>query len=581
MRVKELVWVVVALSTSALANASNTITNPDSVFPVPLCNGICIEDATISTLQRLLTLGFLTSEALTACYLERIAATNDHLHSISETNPDALSIARALDSVRANGTTLGPLHGIPFLVKDNYFTNDKHNTSEGGLVLLGGRYPREATVVQRLRAAGAVLIGHASLSEAADHRATTNYSEGYSTRASQIRNPFNLTQPTRGSSGGSAVAVRTNQIAFALGTETHGSLTHPAGDLGLYTLKSTPGLMSRHGIIPGSFYHDTPGPLARSMSDVAAVLDVMAGPHPRDNLTWQGTIAMPHGGFSSQLATKDALRGMKLGIPWDPYWSTISHINSPGVRALYEKRISELRAAGAEIYNVSMPGIASIANPYGSANPSDIDPAFKQQQVYNALLAVAYAEWLEDWTFSENDTRHGMSSLKEMAEWNTAQNATTGALGSGYWWYNTESGQDFYDQAVATNGSLGEAFWAAFGWGRSTAQTAVEGGLVSMADDGEVVRLDGLLVPNGDAGGQGDACASIPSYGGTPVATVPFGLTGYNVPCGLCIYGRKWGEAELVRVASAMEDLWRWNERPTWENWQTAHGRLEGRISFM
>ena len=114
------------------------------------------------------------------------------------------------------------MHGIPFLVKDNTFTDDKHNTSEGGLVLLGGRYSSEATIVTKIREAGGVLLGHSALSEAADHRALTNFSDGYSTRAGQTRNPFNLTQATAGSSGGSAVAVRANQVAIAFGTETHG-----------------------------------------------------------------------------------------------------------------------------------------------------------------------------------------------------------------------------------------------------------------------------------------------------------------------------------------------------------------------
>lgn len=117
-----------------------------------------------------------------------------YLHSISETNPAALSIAATLDKERCTSGARGPLHGIPFVVKDNVYTDDAHNTSEGGLVLLGGRYAREATLVAKMRAAGGVLLGHASLSEAADHRALTNFSDGYSTRAGQIRNPFNLTQ---------------------------------------------------------------------------------------------------------------------------------------------------------------------------------------------------------------------------------------------------------------------------------------------------------------------------------------------------------------------------------------------------
>lgn len=189
---------------------------------MPLCKGIDIEDATIGTLQRWMTLGNLTSQDLVSCYVARIEQTNAVLRSVSEVNPDAPAIAASLDDERNAKGIRGPLHGIPFMVKDNIYTDDKHNTSEGGLVLLDGRYSSEATIVTKIRQAGGVLLGHTALSEAADHRALTNFSDGYSTRVGQTRNPFNLTQPTSGSSGGSAVSVRSNQATIALGTETHG-----------------------------------------------------------------------------------------------------------------------------------------------------------------------------------------------------------------------------------------------------------------------------------------------------------------------------------------------------------------------
>ncbi|KAI1453757.1 amidase signature domain-containing protein [Annulohypoxylon moriforme] len=550
-----------------------------SPFQMPLCNGVSIEDATIDELQRWMTLGKLTSEQLVQCYLARIEQTNPYLHSISEVNPDALSIAASLDQERASCQgTLGPLHGIPFVVKDNVYTDDRHNTSEGGLVLLGGRAAREASIVQRLRAAGAVLLGHASLSEAADHRALTNFSDGYSTRAGQIRNPFNLTQGTSGSSGGSAVAVRSNQAAVAIGTETHGSLVHPASHLGLYTLKSTPGLISRHGIVPGSFYHDTPGPMARSMKDVALLLDVMAGADRYDNLTWNALGKYPSGSYAAKVVKQDALKGMKLGIPWNPYWSTNPAVNAPDQRVKYEGLLNQLRAAGAEIYNLtSIPGLAEIANPYGFGQPSSTPDSHNQLNVYTALLAVAYGEWLVNWTFPADDDRAtSLNSLADMAAWNDAHNATTGALGNSTWWYNTVSGQDFYDLAVATNGSLADGFWTTFNWGRRVARGAIDSGHAYVREeDGVVLQMDALLVPNDDVGGGSQACASIPSYAGYPVAAVPVGQTGYGVPFGLCVWGREWSEANLVRVASAMEDLFRWEAVPGWHNYESAEGIWE------
>ncbi|KAE9566929.1 hypothetical protein CGMCC3_g16923 [Colletotrichum fructicola] len=379
--------------------------------------------------------------------------------------------------------------------------------------------------------------------------------------------------PTSGSSGGSAVSVRSNQVAIALGTETHGSLVHPAALLGLYTIKTTPGLVSRHGVVPGSFYHDTPGPMARSMRDVAVLLDIMAGPDRFDNLTFEALRNYPKDGFAAEVTDQSSLKGMKLGLPWNPYWSTIGAINSPGQREAYESRVHELRAAGAEIYNITdIPNIENVANKYGFGQPADVPEEYGQLIAYNTLLAVAYGEFLQNWTFLESDERHGMSSLAEMAAWNDAHNDTTGALGNSTWWYNTVSGQDFYDNAIATNGTMGDEFWKAFGWGRRTAREVIDGGHAYILDNGTVIELDGLLVPNDPSGGHDNACASIPSYAGYPVASVPIGQSGYGAAFGICIYGRQYSEARLIRVASAMEDLFRWTSTPEYHNYETAEG---------
>lgn len=170
------------------------------------------------------------------------------------------------------------------------------------------------------------------------------------------------------------------------------------------------------------------------------------------------------------------------------------------------------------------------------------------------------------------DERHGMSSIAQMAEWNDAHNATTGSLGNGTWWWDKVSGQGYYDLAVTTNGTLGSKFWTAFGWGRTTASLAIDTAHTYVYDNGTVVELDGVLVPNGRGGGQGNACAPLPSYAGYPIAAVPTGMDGFSTPYGICVYGKKYGEAKLVRVASAMEDLFQWNDQPQWYNYETASG---------
>ncbi|KAF7538142.1 hypothetical protein G7054_g3176 [Neopestalotiopsis clavispora] len=562
----------ISIGMAGLGLASAAIATCSTQFPLPKCKNVTIEDIPVDGLQQFMVDGKLTSRDLVECYLARIEQTNDYTHSISEVNPDALAIADAMDDERRQGKVRGPLHGIPFLVKDNYYTDDKHNTSEGTLVLLGGRYSSEATAVVKLRAAGGVLLGHTTMSEAADHRALSNYASGYSSRTGQTRNPYNLTQPTAGSSSGSVVAVRINQAAIAIGTETYGSLVHPAAQLGLYTIKATPGLVSRHGVVTGSYYHDSPGPLARSMRDVAMMLDIMHGPDSYDNLTYQAIGHYPDDEYSAHIVDKKALEGIKLGLPWDPYWSTNAHMNSPGIRQVYEERIEQLKAAGAEIYNITNSPFSGLASAYGAGQASSVPAEFQHSIAFSTLLAVGYGEWLQNWTFADGDERQGMRSLAEMAAWNDAHNGTTGALGNNTWWWDTTSGQSFYDAGVATNGSMDSTFWTAFGWGRFTARQAIDQAHAWVLENGTVVELDGLLVPNGRAGGYSSACAPMPSYAGYPIASVPIGLDGYSTPYAMGIYGRQYGEAKLVQVASAMEDLFGWNESPEWYNAETAQG---------
>jgi amidase len=189
-------------------------------------------------------------------------------------------------------------------------------------------------------------------------------------------------------------------------------------------------------------------------------------------------------------------------------------------------------------------------------------------------MAVGYAEWLANWTFPVDDERFGMSTIAEMAAWNDAHNDTTGALGNGTWWSDPVSGQSFYDAAVATNGSLASTspFWTAFGWGRMSAAQAIDSAHAYTLENGKTIELDGLLVPNGRAGGWGNPCASVPAYAGYPIASVPIGTDGFSTPYGICIYGKKFGEAKLVEAASAMEDLFQWNEKPEWHGYDTAEG---------
>ncbi|MCX7706735.1 MAG: amidase family protein, partial [Anaerolineae bacterium] len=259
----------------------------------------------------------LTAVALVENYLARIEAIDragPRLNSVIEVNPDALEIAAALDRERAERGPRGPLHGVPILVKDNIDTADKMQTTAGSLALVGSRPAQDATVVARLRAAGAVILGKTNLSEWANFRSTHSVS-GWSSRGGQTRNPYALDRTPCGSSSGSAVAVAANLCAAAVGTETDGSIICPSHINGIVGIKPTLGLVSRAGIVPIAHSQDTAGPMARTVADAALLLAALTGPDPRDPATtnefWAGKGAEDVD--FTRFLTKDALRGARLG----------------------------------------------------------------------------------------------------------------------------------------------------------------------------------------------------------------------------------------------------------------------------
>src|SRR5712692_1103619 len=234
-------------------------------------------EATIPQLQALMSSGALTSVELTTDYLNRIATFNPLLHAVIETNPDALKIAKKLDTERQSGHLRGPLHGIPILVKDNLATADKMQTTAGSFALVGSIVPSDSVVVSRLRAAGAVILGKANLSEWANFRGNAPFN-GWSARGGFTRNSYLLSFDPCGSSSGSAVGSATNLCATAVGTETDGSVVCPSGNNLNVGLKPTVGLISQDGIIPIAHSQDTAGPMCRTVTDVAIMLGVMQSP---------------------------------------------------------------------------------------------------------------------------------------------------------------------------------------------------------------------------------------------------------------------------------------------------------------
>src|SRR5205085_8475178 len=254
---------------------------------------------TVAQLQTEMAGGRLTSVQLTQFYLDRIAALDQsgpNVNSVIELNPDALKLARSADNRRAQGKVIGPLDGIPVLLKDNIDTGDRMQTTAGSFALAGKPAVDDSTVAANLRAAGAVILGKTNLSEWANFRSFFSTS-GWSGRGGLTHNPYSTDRNAYGSSSGSGAAAASNFAAISVGTETDGSIVCPASVSGVVGLKPTVGVASRAGIVPISHTQDTPGPHARTVADAAALLNVLAArtPDPRDAATsgvplgWQGS----------------------------------------------------------------------------------------------------------------------------------------------------------------------------------------------------------------------------------------------------------------------------------------------------
>ncbi|MDP3180302.1 MAG: amidase family protein, partial [Bacteroidota bacterium] len=237
-----------------------------------------LNELTIAQLQEMMSSGVLTSAEITKKYLDRIELINtkgSELRAVIELNPEALEIAKQLDAERKAGKVRGPMHGIPVLIKDNIDTGDQMQTTAGSLALVGSPAPDDALIIRKLREAGAVLLGKTNLSEWANFRSTKS-SSGWSGRGGQVRNPFCLDRSPCGSSSGTGSAVSANMCAIGIGTETDGSIVCPSGINGIVGIKPTLGLWNGDGIIPISHSQDTAGPMARTVSDAAILLGLLA-----------------------------------------------------------------------------------------------------------------------------------------------------------------------------------------------------------------------------------------------------------------------------------------------------------------
>ena len=457
----------------------------------------------------------LAAQALTRAAIARIKALDGKLHAVIAVNPDAVAEAKAADAARKAGKDLGPMMGIPILVKDNIETLDPVATTAGSLALKDNVTHRDAPVIARLRAGGAVILAKANLSEWANIRSSHSIS-GWSAVGGLVANPYALDRTACGSSSGTGAGIAADYAVIGIGTETDGSVTCPSSMQGLAGLKPTVGLVSRTHIVPISHSQDTAGPMGHSVADIAAMLTVMAGSDPADAATGE---ADAHKSDYTQGLSKDALKGMRIGVLRDEIG------NEPKTAAVFDKALQSLKDAGAVLIDIPKSDVPGL----GDAENAVLMTELKAD--LNAYLAS---------TPATVKTR----TLADVIAFDTANAAKEMPLFK----------QELFDDAQKTKGLTDPDY------------------ITTLAKDhASRDRLDGLLKDNnvivlvaptyapawlsdpvyGDVY-NGPSATTLPATAGYPHLTVPMGMV-QGLPVGLSFIGPKWSEAALLRVGYAFE----------------------------
>jgi amidase len=492
-----------------------------------------LDEVTVRELQAGMEEGRFTARAVTELYLERIEAVDRDgegrpgLRSIIEVNPEALSIAEALDAERKGGRIRGPLHGIPVLIKDNVGTSDRTNTTAGSLALEGAIPSTDSHVAERLRAAGAVLLAKTNLSEWANFRSSRS-SSGWSARGGQCRNPYVLDRNPCGSSSGSGAATSANLGAVSIGTETDGSIVCPSNANGLVGLKPTVGLVSRAGIVPISHSQDTAGPMTRTVADAAILLSAIAGVDPRDPAT-----AASEGRTESdytRFLDPNGLSGKRVGVARQLFGF------HSGVDRLMEEALGEIRRLGAELIDpVELPS----GDELGDAEMEVLLYEFKADlNLYLAGLGEkAKVKTLADViAFNESNREREMPYFEQELFLRAEEK---GPL--------TEK---TYLDALATSQRLArqEGIDRVIREHRLSAILAPTGGPAWTTD-----------LVNGDHFSGGSS--TLAAVAGYPNVTVPAGSI-QGLPVGISFFGGAFREPTLIAIACAFEQATKWRRKP-------------------
>ena len=514
---------------SALAQATpQAAETPQPTMPYN-DEGFALHETTIAELQEKMASGVLTAVAIAQLYLQRIAAIDKagpKINAVIELNPDALSIAAALDAERKAGKLRGPMHGIPVLIKDNIDTADKMQTTAGSLALAGHVAANDAFLVKKLRDAGAVLLGKTNLSEWANFR-STNSSSGWSSRGGQTHSPYILTHNPCGSSSGSGSAVAANLCAVAIGTETDGSVTCPASTNSLVGLKPTVGLVSRAGIVPISTTQDTAGPMTRTVTDLAILLSAIVGEDPNDKATraskgkWQADYR--------KFLNANGLKGKRIGV------DRKKQSRHTDINALLETCLNEMTNLGAEIVDIE------YVNAIGAMGGYELE-----------ILQTEFKEGLNAYLATAGTSVNSLAAL-------IAHNKANAAAQMPFF------KQEQLENSERKTGLNAKAYLEALTKGRDASRKLI----TSLLQSNKLDAIAGLTM--------GPACAIDLVYGdrwSDDFATQPAAMAGYphitvpggflnRLPVGLSFFGAPYAEPTLIELAYAFEQATKKRQPPS------------------
>ncbi|UDF04956.1 amidase [Asticcacaulis sp. AND118] len=479
-----------------------------------------VREASVEQLQAAMARGDLSAEVITKASIRRIETFDKSrkLNSVIVINPGALSEARALDAERRAGKVRGPLHGIPVLIKDNVETKDAMPTTAGSLALKDNVTGRDAPVVARLRAAGAVILGKTNLSEWANIRSNNSVS-GWSAVGGLTGNAYDSPRSACGSSSGSGTAVAWSFAALAVGTETDGSVVCPSAMNGLVGLKPSMGLISRTHVVPISHSQDIPGPMGRSVRDVALMLSAMAGSDPADPVTAEADARRTD--YAARLSP-DGLKGVRLGVLRD-------RTGGPGkVDTAFNAALKQLEAAGAVLVDI---------------------PTSSVEGLNTAELTVLQTELKADLNAYLATTPPGVKTrtLAEVIAFNTAEAAKEMPF----------FGQEFFEAAEKTGGLNDPAYKAAAHKAKTLARSHIDGLLNAYSVSLLVAPTYGLPWLSDEVNGDqfsGPSASQWPAMSGYPHLTVPMGQV-QGLPLGLSLIGPQWSDEDLLRAGYAFEQV--------------------------